>query len=365
MWIYFHRGNHLRCCSAQTWRHADTYTPACVKWIARGELLCSTGNSAWCSVMTQRGGMRGGREALQGADLHILIADSCCCMAETNTILQSTFIFQWKNFPGGKKKSCSLFFLPAVCPSVRAVKVTNPLISRLKAELEKFKIQTESWPPSTELQTRSWRQRHLPFAIHLARGRAKTWDAGGWGGWAGLEDNMDPLWPAQGTMGHRGTLPGHRISFSLVLSSRLKLFIIHPFRWKHRAFCGGGGRQKVKGESGSVVSDSLRPHDYTVHHIFQARILGWVTFPFSRGSSPTQGLNSGLPHCRWILYQLSHNGSQRRLAWVAYPFSSGSSWPRNRTGVTRIAGGLLTNWAIREAKGTSNQYNHSHLSFVR
>ena len=25
--------------------------------------------------------------------------------------------------------------------------------------------------------------------------------------------------------------------------------------------------------------------DYTVHGIFQARILGWVAFPFSRGSS--------------------------------------------------------------------------------
>jgi hypothetical protein len=24
---------------------------------------------------------------------------------------------------------------------------------------------------------------------------------------------------------------------------------------------------------------------------------------------PTQGSNPGLPHCRWILYQLSHKGS--------------------------------------------------------
>ena len=27
------------------------------------------------------------------------------------------------------------------------------------------------------------------------------------------------------------------------------------------------------------------PMDYTVHGILQARILEWVTFPFSRGSS--------------------------------------------------------------------------------
>ena len=80
---------------------------------------------------------------------------------------------------------------------------------------------------------------------------------------------------------------------------------------------------------------------YTVHRILQARILEWVAFPFSRVSSqlrfksrtpalqadslpvepqgkpeitrvgslsllqrifPTQELNQGLFHCRWILY---------------------------------------------------------------
>ena len=90
------------------------------------------------------------------------------------------------------------------------------------------------------------------------------------------------------------------------------------------------------------------PMDYTVHGIFQARILEWVTFPFSRVSSqpkdqtqvsrvvanslpaepqgkpkktgvgslsllqgifPTQESNWGLLHCRWILYQLSYEGS--------------------------------------------------------
>ena len=30
---------------------------------------------------------------------------------------------------------------------------------------------------------------------------------------------------------------------------------------------------------------------------------------FLQGIFPTQGLNPGLPHCRWILYQLSHRGS--------------------------------------------------------
>ena len=35
--------------------------------------------------------------------------------------------------------------------------------------------------------------------------------------------------------------------------------------------------------------------------------------------------NPGLPHCRRILYCLSHQGSPRILEWVAYPFSRGSS----------------------------------------
>ena len=63
----------------------------------------------------------------------------------------------------------------------------------------------------------------------------------------------------------------------------------------------------------------------------------------------TQGSNPGIPHCGWILYQLSHKGRPRILEWVAYPFSSRYSWPRNRTGVSCVAGRFFTNWAIREA----------------
>ena len=62
------------------------------------------------------------------------------------------------------------------------------------------------------------------------------------------------------------------------------------------------------------------------------------------------GSNPGLRHCRWILHQLSHKGSPRTLEWVAYPFFRESSRPRNRTGVSCIAGGFFTNWAIREAQ---------------
>ena len=61
--------------------------------------------------------------------------------------------------------------------------------------------------------------------------------------------------------------------------------------------------------SHSVVS-LYYPRDYTVHGILQARILEWVAFPFSRGSSQ----------------------------------------PRDWSQVFFIAGGFFTSWATREAQ---------------
>ena len=55
-------------------------------------------------------------------------------------------------------------------------------------------------------------------------------------------------------------------------------------------------------------------NDETVHEIFQARILEWVAFPFSRGSSQ----------------------------------------PRDQIQVSHIAGRLFTNWATQEAHQGSN-----------
>ena len=63
---------------------------------------------------------------------------------------------------------------------------------------------------------------------------------------------------------------------------------------------------------------------------------------------PIQGSNPGLPHCRQIIYCQSHQGSPRVLEWVAYPFSRGSSRPRNWTRVSCIVGRFFTNWARRE-----------------
>ena len=65
---------------------------------------------------------------------------------------------------------------------------------------------------------------------------------------------------------------------------------------------------RSESESDSVVSHSLRPH--SVHGILQARIVEWVSFPFSRGTSQ----------------------------------------PREWTQISHIAGRFFTNWAIGEAQ---------------
>ena len=144
---------------------------------------------------------------------------------------------------------------------------------------------------------------------------------------------------------------------------------------------------KSESESCSVYPTLCDPMDYTV----QARILEWVATPFSRGSSqprdrtqvsctaaaavaakslqlcptlcdPIDGSPPGSAVCRWILYQLSHKWSPSVLEWVAYPVSSESSWPGNRTRVSCIAGGFLTNWAIREAPPRPRSLQSTELS---
>ena len=102
-------------------------------------------------------------------------------------------------------------------------------------------------------------------------------------------------------------------------------------------------------ESRSVISNSLWPHGLYSPWNSPAQSTGVGILFLLQGIFPTQGSNPGLPHCRQILYQLSHKGSARILEWVAYTFTSRSSWPRNWTAVSSIAGKFFTNWTIREA----------------
>ena len=89
----------------------------------------------------------------------------------------------------------------------------------------------------------------------------------------------------------------------------------------------------------------------------------------------TQGLNSGLLHCRQILYHLSYREvlkvkvaqlcptlcdtmyyivpgipQDRILEWVAFPVSRGSSQPRDRTQVSHISWGFFTAKVTWEAQ---------------
>ena len=54
---------------------------------------------------------------------------------------------------------------------------------------------------------------------------------------------------------------------------------------------------------------------------FLGQNTGVGSLSLSQGIFPTQESNSGLLHCRRILYCLSQQRSPRILEWVAYPFS--------------------------------------------
>ena len=66
-------------------------------------------------------------------------------------------------------------------------------------------------------------------------------------------------------------------------------------------------------ESHSVVSESLRPHGLYSPWNSPGQDTGVYSFFLLQGIFPSQGLNPGLPHCRWILYQLSHKRSPHRV----------------------------------------------------
>ena len=55
---------------------------------------------------------------------------------------------------------------------------------------------------------------------------------------------------------------------------------------------------------------------------FPGQNTGVGSLSLLQGIFPTQGSNPGLPHCRWILYQLSHKRSPGTLEWVSCPFSA-------------------------------------------
>ena len=95
----------------------------------------------------------------------------------------------------------------------------------------------------------------------------------------------------------------------------------------------------------SVMSYFLQPHGLQpagllCHEDSPGKNTAVGCHALLQGIFLTQELNPGLPHCRQIPYHLSHQGNPRILEWVTYPFSRGSSRPRNWTGVSCITDSL-------------------------
>ena len=76
--------------------------------------------------------------------------------------------------------------------------------------------------------------------------------------------------------------------------------------------------EKVALEDKVKVAQSRRtlcnPMDYTIGIVWNSpgQNTGVGSLSLLQGIFPTQGLNPGLPHCRQILYQLSHKGRIKR-----------------------------------------------------
>ena len=62
----------------------------------------------------------------------------------------------------------------------------------------------------------------------------------------------------------------------------------------------------------AIMSDSLQPHRLYSPWNSPGQNTAVGRLSLLQGIFPTQGLNPRLPHCIWILYQLSHKGSKIR-----------------------------------------------------
>ena len=118
-------------------------------------------------------------------------------------------------------------------------------------------------------------------------------------------------------------------------------------------------------------AESLQPHGLYSPWDSPGRNTGVGSLSLLQGIFPTQGLNPGLLHCRQILYQLSHKESTRILEWVAYPFSSGSSQPRNWVGISRMQENSLprepiwSQYFLRSANSRRSFIRQCHFSWHR
>ena len=107
-----------------------------------------------------------------------------------------------------------------------------------------------------------------------------------------------------------------------------------------------------KSESHSVVSDSLQPHGLYSPWNSPGQNTGVGSRSLLQVIFPSQGLNPGLPHCRQILYQLSHQGSPScRKAWPSFLRSAS------------LLKGCVSGWAGTLVEGFWQDVCWSHWHF--
>ena len=102
------------------------------------------------------------------------------------------------------------------------------------------------------------------------------------------------------------------------MSFGIFIIINQIFLWENETYNNSNVKER-ESERHSVVSDSL-----WLHGILQARILEWIAFPFSRGSSQ----------------------------------------PRDGTQVSHIAGRFFTSWATREANNRNADTILKHFKII-
>ena len=96
---------------------------------------------------------------------------------------------------------------------------------------------------------------------------------------------------------------------------------------------------KVKSESHSVVPDSLQPHGLYSPWNSPGQNTGVGSLSLLQEIFPTQGSNPGPSHCRWILSQLSHQGSPVFIKVLQIQRCNVDIWPIM---YTREAGSVVS-----------------------
>ena len=77
------------------------------------------------------------------------------------------------------------------------------------------------------------------------------------------------------------------------------------------------------------------PMDYTVHGILQARVLEWVDFPFSKGSSQPRD-RTQVSQIAGRFFTAEPPGKPKNTGVGGYPFFRRFSWPRNQTKIPAL-----------------------------